>query len=178
MKRLLLAGLLVIPVALSRTGARADEDDAYVSLVSMAGSAASDRGPEAGAVPPDNPSIGEASSAPAPSVEAPAPERVPAPAAPKARASSPAAEREARKRDDDAPAVTVPAAAAPRVWTRVFSALVPPMRRAPSFEVALSTSPRGARPEAPRPSTPASDTGSAQGLLEFVAVATAPRLEP
>lgn len=179
MKRLLLAGLLVLPLALSRTGARADQDDAYVSLVGMAGSAASDRGPEAGAMPPDNPSIGEASSAPAPSVEGPAPVAAPArnekPAKP-----APAARREGPPRDkeDDAPAVAVPAAAAPRVWTRVFASLLPPMRRASSFEVALSTSPRGARPEAPRPSTPASDAGSAQGLLEFVAVATAPSLEP
>lgn len=176
MKRLLLAGLLVLPLALSRTGARADQDDAYVSLVSMADSAASDRGPEAGAIPPDSPSIEEASSTPAPSVEGPAPEAAPVRTAKPAPA--PAARREAPTKEDDAPAVTVPAAAAPRVWTRVFATLLPPMRRASSFEVAASTAPRGARPEAPRPSTPASAAGSAQGLLELVAAATAPSLEP
>lgn len=179
MKRLPLAGLLVLPLALSRTGARADQDDAYGSLVSLADSAASDRGPEAGAVPPDAPSIEEASSAPAPSVEGPAPEAAPArgekPAKP---APAPAARREAPTKEDDAPAVAVPAAAAPRVWTRVFASLLPPMRRASSFEVALSTSPRGARPETARPSTRASAAGSAQGLLELVAAATAPSLRP
>lgn len=178
MKRLLLAGLLVIPVALSRTGARADQDDAYGSLVSMADSAASDRGPEAGAIPPDAPSIEEGFSAPAASAPSPeaAPSRTEKPAKP---APAPAARREAAIKDDDAPAVAVPAAAAaPRVWTRVFASLLPPMRRASSFEVAASTAPRGARPDAPRPSTPASAAGSAQGLIELVAAATAPSLEP
>jgi len=172
MKRLLLAGLLVVPVALSRTGARADQDDAYGSLVSMADSAASDRGPEAGVVPPDNPSNEEPSSTPAPSADAPAPEAAPARTA--KPAPSQAARRAAPTKEDDAPAVAVPAAAAPRVWTRVFASLLPPMTRVPSFEVAASTSPRGARPEAPRPSTPASAAGSAQGLIELVAAATAP----
>jgi len=178
MKRLLLAGLLVLPLALSRTGARADQDDAYGSLVSMADSAASDRGPEAGAVPPDGPSI-EASSSAAPSAEAPSPEAVPArPETPAKPAPAPAPRREAPTKEDDAPAVAVPAAAAPRVWTRVFASLLPPMNRASSFEVAASTAPRGARPESARPSTPASAAGFAQGLIELVAVATAPSLEP
>lgn len=176
MKRLLLAGLLVIPVALSRTGARADQDDAYGSLVSMADSAASDRGPEAGSIPPDSPAMEEAASSAAPSPAAPSPEAAPARTA--KPAPTPAARREAPTKEDDAPAVAVPVAAAPRVWTRVFSSLLPPMRRASSFEVSLSTSPRGARPEAARPSTPASAAGSAQGLIELVAAATAPSLEP
>ena len=172
MKRLLLAGLLVLPLALSRTGARADQDDAYGSLVSMADAAASDRGPEAGAIPPDNPAIEESFSTPAPSVEGPAPEAARVRTA--KPAPTPAPRREAPTKEYDAPAVTVPAAAAPRVWTRMFSSLLPPMSRAPSFEVAASTSPRGARPEAPRPSTPASAAGSAQGLNELGAGATAP----
>lgn len=179
MKRLLLAGLLALPLALSRTGARADQDDAYGSLVGMADSAASDRGPEAGAVPPDSPAMEEASFSPAPSAEAPSPEGATARAGKPAKpAPAPAARREAPTKEDDAPAVAVPAAAAPRVWTRVFASLLPPMNRASSFEVAASTAPRGARPEAPRPSTPASAAGSAQGLIELVAVATAPSLEP
>jgi hypothetical protein len=175
MKRLLLAGLLVLPLALSRTGARADQDDAYGSLVSMADSAASDRGPEAGAVPPDSRAVGEASS----SAAGPSPESAPARAETHAKpAPAPAARREAPSKEDDAPSVPVPAAAAPRVWTRVFSALMPPMTRVTAFEVAASTAPRGARPEAAHPSTPASAAGSAQGLIELVAVATAPSLEP
>lgn len=172
MKRLLLAGLLALPLALSRTGARADQDDAYGSLVGMAGSAASDRGPEAGDIPPDNPSIETRSSSPAASAApaaAYAPARAEKPAKP---VPAPAAKREAAK-DDDAPSVAVPAASAPRVWTKVFSTLLPPAARAAGFEVAASTASRGARP-----STPASAAGSAQGLLELVAAATAPSLEP
>ncbi|MCR4294725.1 MAG: hypothetical protein NUW21_04275, partial [Elusimicrobia bacterium] len=53
MKRFLLAGLLVVPFALSRSGVRADEHDAYGSLIGMAASASSDKGPRAGGIPPD-----------------------------------------------------------------------------------------------------------------------------
>ena len=165
MKRLLLAGLLAVPVALSRSGARADQDDAYGSLIGMAGSAASDRGPEAGGIPPDNPSMEQGPASPAPSAEAPAAAAAPAPAAKPAPA--PSARREAVE-SDDAPSVAVPAATAPRVWTKVFSTLLPPMARAAAFEVEASTS-AGARAAAA-----ASAAGSAQGLLELVAAATAP----
>lgn len=175
MKRLLLAGLLVVPFALSRSGVRADEHDAYASLVGMAGAASTDRGPQAGEIPPDL--AGRAGARAAARAEAPeaAPEaravarRVEAepalavPARTRARAPRPA-------REEAAPSVFVPPAAAPRVWTKVFASLLPPMRRAPAFEVAASTS--------ARLDTAASDAGSAQGLRELFAAATAPALHP
>lgn len=176
MKRLLLAGLLVLPLALSRTGARADQDDAYGSLVGMAGSAASDRGPEAGDIPPDRPDRGEERSV----SDAPGTARTDfgAPARREAKPVAPRRERAKPGRDGDAPSVAVPAAPAPRLWTKVFSSLLPPAARAASFDVAASTSPRVVRPEPERRVTAASAAGSAQGLLELVAAATAPALNP
>lgn len=149
MKRLLLAGLLVLPFAL----ARAQQSDAYGSLVGLADSASSDKGPQAGEILPDDGSA---------RIETPV-----------KKAAAPGTKREAAK-DGDAPSVSVPAAAAPRVWTRLFASLLPAMTRVPSFEVAASTAARRGRPEPARPATAASAAGSAQGLLEFVAVATAP----
>ncbi len=124
MKRLLLAAILVLSFALIRAGARAEADDAYGSLVGMADSATGDRGPQAGEIPPDNPAM-------------PASAAIPARAPKKTSAESP--------KDEDAPAVSVPPAAPPRVWTRLFASLLPPPARPASFEVALSTAPRRAR---------------------------------
>ena len=174
MKRLLLAGLLVPTFALSRTGARAEQDDAYGSLIGMADAAAGDKGPQAGDVPPAGPSAGERPSAEAPSGPAPRSEYGSARIIkPEKRAPAPGDKREAAKADD-APSVSVLAAAAPRVWTRLFASLLPPMTRVSSFEVAASTAARGPRPGPARPATPASVAGSAQGILELVAAATAP----
>ena len=126
--RLLLAVSLLLP-ALARA-----ESDAYGSLVGMAGAAETDKGPEAGDAPNDEP-------------------------------------KEEAKAE---PAVTVPAPQAPRIWTRLFASLLPPMPRASEFEVAASTAAPRARPVPSRPATPASAAGSAQGLLEVVSAATAP----
>lgn len=167
MKRLLLAGLLLPPFAL----ARAQQHDAYGSLVGMAYSP--DKGPLTEAVPDDHvpPEARRSGSAPAARAEAefarpPEKRDKPAPR-PAGREGAPAAE-------GDAPSVSVPAAAAPRVWTKFFASLMPPAGRLPSFEVAASTSPRRARPETPRADTAASAAGSAQGMLELVAAATTP----
>lgn len=174
MKRLLLAGLLALPLALARPGARADEHDAYASLVGMAGSASSDRGPQAGDIPPDLAGRVAGRSAARAELPEPAPEAqaVPAPVEvePAAAVSAPKRERARPAREEAAPFVFVPTAAAPRVWTKVFASLLPPMKRAPAFEVAASTSARLA--------TAASDAGSAQGLRELFAAATAPALHP
>lgn len=176
MKRLLLAGLLALPLAVARPGARADEHDAYASLVGMAVSASSDRGPQAGEVPPDMAgrmtgraaARAEEASEDAPEAQAHQPRGAAKPAS-----AVPAPKRESARpvREGAAPSVLVPPSAAPRVWTKVFASLIPPMRRAPDFEVAAST----------RPATAASDAGSAQGLRELFAAATAPSaptLEP
>ncbi|MDP3543777.1 MAG: hypothetical protein Q8T11_15020 [Elusimicrobiota bacterium] len=174
MKRLLLAGLLVLPFALARSGVRADEHDAYGSLIGMAASASSDKGPQAGGIPPDlggrmGGRFASVSAASKTDSAAPASPDVPASGA---KTAAPAVKRETVK-SGDAPAVFVPPAAAPRIWTKVFASLVPPMRRAPAFEVAASTS--------SRLDTAASDAGSAQGFRELFAAATAPSvpaLEP
>ncbi len=173
MKRLLLAGLLILPLALSRPGARAEQGDAYGSLVGMADVAGTDKGPDAGEMPRDT--AGEKRITPgAPSGETIRAEyAAPRAEAPAKRPAAPAAKREAA-RDDDAPSVVVPAPGPRRVWTRLFASLVPSMRPAPDFEVNVSTGGRLIRPVAARPATEASVAGSAQGLLEFVAVATAP----
>ncbi len=172
MKRWMLAGLLV-PFALTRTGARADPNDALGSLVGMAGAAASDKGPEAGEIPPDEAPVEERRAAAAPAEDAPKTEFGSAQIAkPERKTPTPAAKREAAKEDE--PVVTVPAAAEPRVWTKLFSSLLPPMTRAIFFEVEESTAARRVRPAPAPAATPASVAGSAQGLLELVATTTAP----
>ena len=173
MKRLLLAGLLVLPFAL----ARAQQGDAYGSLVGMADSAASDQGPQAGEIGSDL--AGERLGSEPPEAakagfEAPAGERSEVKVEAPAPARAPKRERVKPRREDDEPAVSVPAAAAPRVWTKVFSSLLPNMTRGSSFEVAASTAARRARPGPARPDTAASAAGSAQGMLELVAVAPNP----
>jgi hypothetical protein len=174
MKRLLLAGIFLLPFAI----VHAQQNDAYESLVSMADSAAEDKGPRAdleegrpASVAPEaaktdleaptgagGEAQGEARSEAKPSAPAPAPKR----------------ERPAPRHDDDAPSVPVPAAAAPRVWTRMFSSLLPSLARVPAFEVSLSTAVRRVRPEPSHPATAESAAGAAQGLIELVAVATTP----
>lgn len=178
MKRLLLAGLLVLPLALSRTGVRAGQDDAYGSLVGMADSAAGDKGPQAGDIPPDNAPAEEPRVSGTPSGDAPKTQFGSARARTPANKTASSRTKRAAAKDDDMPSVVVPAVSAPRIWTKVFSALIPSMTRPASYEVAASTSSRRARPEPPRAATAASAAGSAQGLLELVAVATAPSLDP
>lgn len=173
MKRLLLAGLLVAPFALSRMGARAEQDDAYGSLVGMADSAASDQGPHAGAIPPENASTEENRAAGHPSGDELRTEFGSVLIKKTAKhASAPGAKSEAAK--DDAPSVSVPAVSASRIWTSLFASLLPSMSRVPSYEVAVSTAAPRASPQPARPATAASVAGGARGLLELVATVTAP----
>lgn len=172
MKRQGLAGLLLLTLALWRPIARADQDDAYGSLVGMADSASSDKGPDAGEVPADGPVSAERGLSVASA------EVAPKAASGAARAVIPTRKAPAQKREivkeDDAPVVAVPLAAAPRMWTKVFSSLLPAVVRGDSFELEVSTVARRARAEPSRSATAASLAGSAQGFLELVATASAP----
>lgn len=174
MIRLLLAVLLVVaPAAFSR----AEQDDAYGNLIGMADSAATDKGPDAGEIPAgapktEAPAEQAPKDAPAPAEAAEGPKPEPAPTAKPAPPVRPARKERA---DDDGPLVAAPAAPAPRVWTRLFASLLPPPAPVGSFEVAASTSAAPpVRPAAARAVTRASVAGSAQGLRELVATATAP----
>lgn len=173
MRRLPLAVLLVLAVALSRAGVRAEPDDAYGSLVGMADSAAGDKGPQAGDIPRDNAPADEGRIAAATSSEAPKTDFGSAQAVrPAKKAAMPGAK--AAQKEGDAPSVAVPAASAPRVWTKVFSSLIPSLTRVASYEIAASTAAHRVRLEGSRAVTAATAAGSAQGILELVAAATAP----
>ncbi|PIR18168.1 MAG: hypothetical protein COV48_07855 [Elusimicrobia bacterium CG11_big_fil_rev_8_21_14_0_20_64_6] len=169
MKLLLLAGLLVLP------SARAQQSDAYGSLVGMAVSAASDPGPQVGTVSPATTvAVERGYETISPDTQARTEFVAGRSAWPAKSARTSRSERETER--DDSPAVVMPRAAVPRVWTRVFSALLPPMVRISSYEVAVSTVARIVRFETPRPETNAAVVGGARGVLELVAVATAPTL--
>jgi len=175
MTRLLLAVTLLLP-ALSR----AEQDDAYGSLVGMASVAAADKGPDAGEPPKGEPARETSAAKPEETepgerevqiASEPAPNKTPSATA-TAPAPAPAPGRESK--DDSGRAVTVPAPQPPRIWTRLFASLLPPATRAAAFEIEASTAAPRALPEPRRPSTPASVAGSEQGLLEFVSATTAP----
>jgi hypothetical protein len=174
MKRLLLAGTFLLPFAI----VHAQQNDAYESLVSMADSAAEDKGPRADL--DEDRSASAAPEAANTDLEAPAGAgsevrgEARSEAKPAAPAPAPKRERPAPRHDDDAPPVAVPAAAAPRVWTKMFSSLLPSLARVPAFEVSVSTVVRRSRLEPAHPATAASAAGAAQGLIELVAAATTP----
>ena len=173
MKRALLAGLLLLPFTLARTRA---QETAYVSLVGMADSASTDRGPQAGEIPRVDLARLEGRSASEPGEDSAASFSAPAVAKTEdrpSRAPAPKTAKRETQKEGDAPTVAVPAPAAPRIWTQFFSSLLPASASVSSFEVAVSTVLR-VRPKAPRPSTSASAEGSAQGLRELFAAATAP----
>jgi hypothetical protein len=175
MKRLLLAAILVLPLS-----ARAEEGDAYGTLLAMGESAKTDRGPAAEelALPDDQGKPRkdeERGAAPDDEKDELNPEAAPVAARPAPAVSTSAAP--APSKDDERPPVTAPVAAQPRIWTRVFASLSPAMRPSygiPTFEIAASTVPARPRLLAVRPVTPASQAGAAQGLLEVVAAVTAP----
>ena len=173
MKRLLLAATFLLPFAI----VHAQQNDAYESLVSMADAAAEDKGPRADLdgerSAPAAPEAAKADSEAPAGVGSEVPGEARSEAKPSAPAPAPKRERPA-PRHDDAPSVPVPAAAAPRVWTKMFSSLLPSLARIPAFEVSASTAVRRGRPEPAHPATAASAAGAAQGLLELVAVATTP----
>jgi len=172
MKRALLAGLLLLPFTLARA------ETAYVSLIGMADSASTDRGPQAGDIPPGGSeamqgrSAAEGGDESAESFSSPARAVAKIEERPSQAAAQEPAEREAGK-ENASPAVAMPAPAAPRIWTQFFSSLLPATPSVPSFEIAVSTRPRLV-PKAPPSRTSASAEGSAQGLRELFAAATAP----
>lgn len=160
MKRIPLAALLALGVF---AFARADEG-AFKNLVGMA-QAATDRGPDADDAPPNaSARMGALKDAVA---------DVPAP---RAQASSTAPNADA------APgAVAAPAAAKPRLWTRLYATLLPSWRRplplSSAFEAAVSTGPVRAR-MAPRPAlmpppdSEAVTAGERRGLAELMSVSS------
>ena len=170
MIRLFLAVLLVLPVAAL---VRADEDNAYGSLVGMADSASTDKGPEAGEIPSDLAPTGRRTESEPPADQTGPAEPAVARVEEKKIVSAGPAPSRARK-ENNAAAVAVPVAPAARVWTRLFASLLPPMTRVASFDIEVSTTILRARPAPVRAVTPASAAGAAQGLLELVATATAP----
>lgn len=175
MKRLLVAGTVLFFLG---ANLRAEERDAYGSLVAMGASAKTDKGPSAEEL--ELPKNGGRDRNPEQKGAAPDdeneldPEAAPRPAPIVSTAVAPAPS--AKKEDDARLPVKVPEAAAPRVWTRVFASLIPAPRSSgiPSFDVAVSTHAPRPRMIAIRTVTPASQAGAAQGLLEVVSAATAP----
>jgi hypothetical protein len=149
--------------------ARADEG-AYKNLVGMAQAAATDRGPDADDAPERAATGTEALKDALTDVRAPrAAAGVPA---------SPAAFAAAKA--DPAPIfVSVPAAPKPRLWTRLYSTLVPSSRRpafrSSGFEAAASTwtvrAPMTPLPALmPPPDSDAVAAGERRGLAELMSV--------
>lgn len=172
MKKLSFAALLVIGFF---AFARADEG-AFKSLAGMA-QAASDPGPEADDAPTNAaPKMGalkdSVADIPAPRAGAAAPVSSSALAAP----ASPAAATNAAP---SPAAAASPAASAPRLWTRLYSKLLPAWRRpvilSSSFEAPLSTGPAAARAVPlpalmPPPDSEAVSAGERRGLAELMSV--------
>jgi hypothetical protein len=167
--RIPLAALLALGVF---SFARADEG-AYKNLVGMA-QAAPDRGPEADDAPTDaSPKMGTLKDAVA-DVPSPRARSDAAPFSPFSPFSPFAAGSAAPK----AGAAASPAAAAPRLWTRLYATLLPswrrPAPRSSAFETAVSTGPAGGRtPLAalmPPPDSEAVSAGERRGLAELMSV--------
>jgi hypothetical protein len=163
-KRLPLAVLLAFGAL---AFARADEG-AYKSLVGMARTAATDRGPDAEDAA-ERASTGT-------DVLKDALADVPAP---RARAAAPS--RAAPKADAGAAAPAPPPAAVPRLWTRLYATLLPSWRHpyslAGAFEPASSTGPVRARMTPlpalmPPPASEAVAAGERRGLAELMSVSS------
>ena len=149
--------------------ARADEG-AYKNLVGMAQAAATDRGPDADDAPERAATGTEALKDALTDIRAP-----------RAAATSPAlrAPFAAAKADPGPSLVAVPVASKPRLWTRLYSTLVPSWRRpafrSSSFEAAASTgtvrAPMTPLPALmPPPDSDAVAAGERRGLAELMSV--------
>jgi hypothetical protein len=163
-KRLIPAVLLL--GALAFANARAD-DGAYGSLVGLAKTAVKNPAPEA--------EEGDASTAQMKEALKDAVAQPPEPRS-QARAQPPA-----ETRNDDARVVTPAPSQGPRVWTRLYSSLIPSWRRAPAipslkseFEPALSTAAVRAAPAAPAPAPDAVKAGERRGLSELLSASAVP----
>jgi hypothetical protein len=173
MKGTIAAAAVALLLCSAARAARAD--DAYASLVGMAQAAASDRGPDAGAVPPGR-------AAPARRAGEPASRR----AEPAAASSASPAAGEVLRDAVGAPSA-LPASAASAVppaavlpgglrgaWVRLYATLAPSPRRVPSFEApAVSTAAARVAPAPPARPDPAA-AGARRGLNELLSAASAP----
>ena len=178
MKRILLAGLAVCALVLARERVCADQENAYDSLLGMAASAAVDKGPAIEKVPESAEPVRRI-PVQDPSSDQPAwswPATVSA-AEFRSRGATATSVRKRNAGPDFEP-VSVPRAIAPRIWTRLFTSLLPSPEPAPRipFEVeASSTAPRAPLVvRESRATLEAHESGSAMGLRELVAAATAP----
>lgn len=156
MKRTFLAALTATAVfALARA-----DDGAYLSLIGMARSAKTDRGPDAGAAPERRSAAVQASKTDGPG------------------ASGAEADDGAALRD----AVAQPLVPKPRLWTRLYATLLPPWRRTPAlqdaFEPAVSTSAARVRRPLPAlmppPDSESVKAGERRGLAELLSASAAP----
>jgi hypothetical protein len=162
--------LAALLIAVGLASARADEG-AYGSLMGMARSASQDRGPDAddGSAPARDDAMRDALKD--------AVAQTPAPRDAARARSVPAAETEQGR----AP-VSVPAAPAPRLWTRLYSTLIPSWRRTASFKSEFdATSSSAAATAALPPALPAPLTdaaavkaGERRGLAELMSTSVAP----
>jgi hypothetical protein len=170
--------LACLAIALSSVlaSARADEG-AYHSLVGMARSAQTDRGPEDGAQPAD------AAKAAAPDAAAPAKdpagEAALRDALRDALADIPAQKSTATRRSTEPAPAPAPA---PRLWTRLYSTLIPSWRQTPVLKStydapASSAAAAGLRPLralVPPPDSEAVKAGERRGLAELLSSSAVP----
>ncbi|HEX4046520.1 MAG TPA: hypothetical protein VH309_01725 [Elusimicrobiota bacterium] len=162
MKRITMAALLALGAF---AFARADEG-AYKNLVGMARAAATDRGPDPDDAPPR---AGTTDALKDSLTDVPSPRAAAAEPQPPEGGSGPGA-------------VAVPAASQPRVWTLLYSTLLPPRRSRASlqaaFDPAVSTASFRA-PQAPLPAlfpppvSEAVSAGERRGLAELMSTAAA-----
>lgn len=178
MKRILLAGLAVCALVLARERVRADQENAYDSLLGMAASAALDKGPEIGTVPEGRPGIRVSVARGASAERLVRGGSGPAASSAFEPASGEASPARKRAPGPDFEPVGASRAVPARIWTHLFASLLPPLGTAPREAFAVESSSAASRaPSAPREMRApleAHESGSAMGLRELVAAATAP----
>ena len=172
MKRIAFAALLALFYSTSLAGA---DEGAYKNLVGMARAAQTERAPDPDDVP-ERASTGSEALKDA-LADVPAPR---APSSPKSGAAAiPAAVPAAAPSAAAPPPVAVPASAKPRLWTRLYSTLLPSWRRPPAprseFDPLVSTAPfRGSMIPLPAlmppPDSEAVSAGERRGLAELLSV--------
>ena len=163
-KSLILAVLML--GALSFGPARADEG-AYGSLVGLAKTTAKNPAPEADEAEPADGQTREALK-----------DAVAQPPAPRNRTR---AQAPAEPRTEDGRVVAPAPSPGPRVWTKLYSSLLPSWKHAPAipalkseFEPALSTAAVRAAPAAPALAPEAEKAGERRGLSELLSASVVP----
>ena len=167
MKGIWFAVLLALGLFYYASYAGADEG-AYKNLVGMAQAAATDRGPDADDTAGRAPAAADELKDSLADIPAPRAASVPKPFAAAVPAAAPAA-----------PVVAVPPSSKPRLWTRLYSTLLPSWRRPPSLQDAfaprVSTSSfRSPMPPLralmPPPDSESVAAGERRGLAELMSV--------